>query len=339
MNSQRAYVRKTLSLSVPLHTATQVWRERRVFIIRYAEGGVEGWGEAAPLPGWGSESEAECIAQLDRWVETGVLPVTPSASFGVDTAILDHSSKSAAQPLWEFLGGVSGRVTCHETLGSMSLQDTITNLAEAVEAGFSTAKLKVGAAPLQSDVDRVIEVSRSFPQLRLRLDANGSWSLKQAQDFVEATRKANIDYLEQPLSVGDALGLVELRKLGVSVAADEGANSASMRTQLIDLAAVDVMVLKPSVLGSVVALREEVSRISEAGIRVVFSSAIESAIGRTAVAHMVAAVGTNETAGLNTGKWIEDDLAVWVVRNAQIVLEGPGLGVLMTDFSEQSSEV
>ncbi len=336
--NQRAYVRKTLSLSFPLHTAARVWRERRVFIVRYVEAGFEGWGEAAPLEGWGSESEAECITQLDRWVETGVMPTTPSARFGVDTAMLDRAAKSAAQPLWEFLGGVSGSVKCHETLGSMSLQETITHLARAVEAGFRTAKLKVGADTLQNDVERVIEASRSFPQLTLRLDANGSWSLKQAQYFVEATQKTNIDYLEQPLSVGDVSGLVELRKLGVSVAADEGANSASMRTQLIDMAAVDVMVLKPSVLGSVAELREEVSRISKAGIRVVFSSAIESAIGRTAVAHIVAAIGTSETAGLNTGKWIEDDLGVWVVRNARIVLGGSGIGVSMTDFSEQSSE-
>lgn len=335
MKTLRSYVRKTLRLSTPLRTATKVWRERNVFIIRYESAGVVGWGEAAPLEGWGSESEDECIEQITRWIECGVLPTTPSASFGVEIAILDHAARRDGQPLWHFLGGNTGRVTCQETLGSNSVKDTILSLGDAFDAGFRTVKLKVGADSLRNDVERMLKVSQSFPDMRLRLDANGSWSLADAQEFVEATRPLNIDYLEQPLQVGDIAGLVALKKLGVTVAVDEGANTQLMRTRLIEAGAVDVFVLKPSVLGSVSELRDEVSRISAEGIRVVFSSAIESAVGRNAVAHVVAGLGTTEPAGLNTGKWIEDDLAPWVIRNAEVILKGPGIGVTLAEVAEQ----
>ncbi len=331
----RSYVRKTLCLSSPLRTATRVWTERVVFIIRYEAAGVVGWGEAAPLEGWGGESEIECAEQLMRWVESGVLPTTPSASFGVDLAVLDHSARCADQPLWRFLGGQSHTVSCQETLGSISPQATLQRLGVAFDAGFRTAKLKVGADALRSDVERVLKVSQSFPDMKLRLDANGSWSVADAAEFVEATREVNIDFLEQPLEVGDVLGLVELRQLGVSVAADEGAVTRVMRTRLIEAGAVDAIIIKPSVLGTVSELRDEVSRISAAGVRVVFSSAIESAIGRNTVAHVVAGLGTAEPAGLNTGKWISDDLAPWVMRGADIILDGPGIGATLADLAEQ----
>ncbi len=76
--------------------------------------------------------------------------------------------------------------------------------AEAIGRGFASVKLKVGRAGREEDVARVRAVRSALgPDVRLRLDANGAWSAKEAIGVIDRVRGCNIEFVEQPVAPGN----------------------------------------------------------------------------------------------------------------------------------------
>jgi o-succinylbenzoate synthase len=148
--------------------------------------------------------------------------------------------------------------------------------------GCTTAKVKV-AEPGQSlddDVARVSTVRRLLgDDGRLRVDANGGWTVEQARRALEALAPCELEYAEQPCATVEEL--VELRAAGcpVPVAADESVRKAEDPLRVARLGAADVVVLKVAPLGGVApALRVA----EDCGLPVVVSSALDTSVGITA---------------------------------------------------------
>lgn len=324
---QRRVFELCLQLGRPLMTGAGRLEQRRVFLVQVQDEGFMGWGEASPLRNWGSESEEECRAALTRWALNGVLPVSPSSRFAVDMALGDLSARQQGKGVWEFLGGKRRRIALQFAVGVMDLNSTMTAIDEAFARGFRTVKLKVGVFDYADDLQRVRAIAGHFPDVSMRLDANGAWHFDGAVRMIDELKGFKVDYLEQPLRPEDVEGLRALRGLGLPIAADESANHPKLRARLLQLRACDVVVLKPAVLGGVDTIGNVVSSFREAGVEVMFSSAIESAVGRMAVAHLASAMDTQEPSGLNTADWLKDDVADWPLRGAEVDLSGEGLGV------------
>ena len=79
---------------------------------------------------------------------------------------------------------------------------------QAIEAGFTTLKLKAGAERETEDlVARVRAIRQAVgPDVRLRLDVNGAWDLPTAEDRLDAVARFDIQYVEQPLPADDTDG-------------------------------------------------------------------------------------------------------------------------------------
>jgi len=77
---------------------------------------------------------------------------------------------------------------------------------EAIEAGFTQIKLKVGA-DLADDLRR-IRVAREVcgPDIRIAVDANQRWDVQQAIDWVRALAPYEPWWVEEPTSPDDVLG-------------------------------------------------------------------------------------------------------------------------------------
>lgn len=318
---------RLLQMARPLQTGGMIHRERQVFLVRVTDGKHVGWGEAAPLERWGSESVERCALELARWELDGTMPTTPSAQFAVDMALLDVSARQRDEGIWQYLGGERRQISLQAAIGSMGIEETLKEVTAVVTRGFRAVKLKVGSLDVEVDIRRVFAVSEEFPELMLRVDANGAWGRDSALRFIRAVSGLNVDLVEQPLPPEDVEGLSLLRGLGVRIAADEAANDARVRKRLLKFRGCDVVVLKPSVLGTVEAIREIVESFRGVGIDVMFSSAIESAVGRMAVAHLVSALSTLEPSGLNTADWLKTDVALWPLVNDSIELPVMGLGL------------
>src|SRR3954447_7409535 len=180
----------------------------------------------------------------------------------------------------------------------------------AREGGCATAKVKV-AEPGQSlaDDEARVEAVRDAlgPSGRVRVDANGAWSVDDAGMAVKAldTAGSGLEYVEQPCATVEELAAVR-RRVEVPIAADESIRRAADPYRVRDLEAADVAVLKVQPLGGVRACL----RIAEdIGLPVVVSSALETSVGIAAGVALAAALPELPFAcGLATGQLLTEDV-------------------------------
>jgi o-succinylbenzoate synthase len=163
---------------------------------------------------------------------------------------------------------------------------------------FGTVKIKV-AEPGQSlndDLQRVWAVRAAYPDARIRLDANGRYTVRNAF-MIGASMIENgvpLDYLEQPVASIDEM--VELRqmikstKIDLKIAADESVRKVSDPMAVVNAGAADILVLKAAPLGGI---SRALAIAKEAALPVVISSALDSSIGLSMGAHLAAALPTH----------------------------------------------
>jgi L-alanine-DL-glutamate epimerase-like enolase superfamily enzyme len=137
-------------------------------------------------------------------------------------ALHDLLGKAAGIPVWRLLGGYRDRIRTSVTVGILPLDATVTKSRSFVDGGFRCLKLKGGKDP-ELDAARVLAVRDAVgPAIELRFDANQGYSVEDSQRFVEATRSAKLEVLEQPTPRGepDLLGRVT-QTVHLPVMADE----------------------------------------------------------------------------------------------------------------------
>ncbi|MFC6158804.1 o-succinylbenzoate synthase [Kribbella jiaozuonensis] len=161
--------------------------------------------------------------------------------------------------------------------------------AEIVRAsGCSTAKVKVAepGQTLADDIARVEAVRDAIGNGRLRIDANGAWSVDQAVLSLKELRRFDLEYVEQPSATVEELAEVR-RRTDVPVAADESIRRAEDPLLVKKLDAADIAVLKVQPIGGVRACLDIAEQI---GLPVVVSSALETSVGIAAGVALAAAL-------------------------------------------------
>jgi len=183
---------------------------------------------------------------------------------------------------------------------------------------FSTVKIKVAETgqTLVEDIARVHEVTASYPNVRIRLDANGNFSPEKALELLAQIPLERLDYFEQPCASIDEL--VELRTtikhldLKVLIAADESIRKASDPLEVAQRQAADVVMLKVQPLGGI---ERSLEIAKQTGLQAVVSSALETSIGLTQGAYLAAALPELEFAcGLGTLSLMESDITLEPLR-------------------------
>jgi o-succinylbenzoate synthase len=335
-----------LPLASPLTTAAGTIETREGILVRVrGAGGADpaatvGVGEATPLPGW-TESLGACreaIGQAVDELETGgaeaALAATegfPAARHAVSLALLDRGARLAGEPLHRHLGSrerpTAGSIPVNATAGDGRIMETVRAARDAVDAGFGTLKIKVGAREIATDAGRIEAIrSEVSGTLRLRADANGAWSRREANLAVDAF--TGLEYVEQPLPADDLAGHADLRDRAV-VAIDETLVDHAV-SEIVEAGAADVVVLKPMVLGGIDRAWDAGMRAREAGIDPVVTTTIDGAVARTAAVHLAAALGVERACGLATADRLETDPTPdpAPVSDGRIpVPEAPGHGV------------
>jgi L-fuconate dehydratase len=122
--------------------------------------------------------------------------------------------------------------------------EKLTRLAtEAVEAGFSHIKMKVGR-DLADDIRR-LEIVRSImgPDRYLMIDANQVWEVGQAIDWVRELSRFKPYFIEEPTSPDDIEGHRKIREAisPVKVATGEMCQNRILFKQFITRGAIDIV--------------------------------------------------------------------------------------------------
>ncbi|MET0821039.1 MAG: o-succinylbenzoate synthase [Aeromicrobium sp.] len=158
-------------------------------------------------------------------------------------------------------------------------------------SGCGTAKVKVAekGQTLADDIERVEAVRDAIgPRGRVRVDANGAWTVDQAVSAIAALNLAahGLEYVEQPCASVEQLAAVR-RRVGVPIAADESIRRADDPFRVVELEAADIAVLKVAPLGGVHACLRIAEQI---GLPVVVSSAVDTSVGLAAGLALAAAL-------------------------------------------------
>ena len=238
--------------------------------------GPAGWGEFSPFLEY---DDAECVPWLRAALE--------AAHVGWPDPVRDRVPVNATVP----------------AVGPDHAADIVRR------SGCRTAKVKVAerGQTLADDVARVEAVRDALgPDGRVRVDANGGWSVDEAVKAVRALDAVGaLEYVEQPCADVEDLARVR-RRVDVRVAADESIRRAADPYRVRDLEAADVAVLKVQPLGGV---RACLRIADEIGLPVVVSSAVESSVGLAAGVALAAALPDLPFAcGLATTSLLDGDV-------------------------------
>ncbi|KGJ72885.1 O-succinylbenzoate synthase [Cryobacterium roopkundense] len=177
--------------------------------------------------------------------------------------------------------------------------------------GCRTAKVKV-ASPDQTLADDIARVSKVRELLgaegRIRIDANGLWTVDEAEKAIHALNVFDLEYVEQPCASVAELADIRERTayLGVPIAADESVRKTGDPLAVARAGAADILVIKAQPLGGI---RAALSIIGQTGLPVVVSSALDTSIGISMGAHLAAAVpGLYFDCGLATASLLLGDV-------------------------------
>ena len=240
------------AFAIPLRTRFRGVTVREGALIE----GPAGWGEFSPFAEYGAR---ECARWLSCALEAAVTGWPPPAR--------------GAVPVNVTVPAVGPR-QAHEITAA---------------SGCRTAKVKVAepGQPEAADIARVEAVRDALgPGGRIRVDANGGWTVDQAARMLRAMAPAGLEYAEQPCAT--LAELAELRRrVDVPLAADESIRRASDPLAVRAAGAADIVVLKAAPLGGV----SQALRIAAGcGLPVVVSSAVESSVGLAAGVALAAAL-------------------------------------------------
>lgn len=303
---------------------------------------VVGRGEAAPLEAWGTESVEQvddllagmqlpagpvAVRRLDRL--DPVLADAPATRHALETALLDATARRRELPLAALLAESPADETVAVN-ASVGAEADRRRIRQSLAGGVGCLKLKLDDTDPDAATERVVSVREMVPAgIGLRVDANGNWDRRVARDFLAGVAGMGIEYVEQPVSADDPEGLGALaRASSTPIAADESAHPGSRARRILDRD-VPVLVLKPAALGGLVPAVAIAERAAREGVRVVWSSAIESAIGRAALLHLAAVRGDGPH-GLATGRLLGADVTSEfpaIREGALAVPDGTGIGI------------
>jgi L-alanine-DL-glutamate epimerase-like enolase superfamily enzyme len=300
--------------------------------------GLLGRGEAAPLEPYDGVSLERTLAALEAY--RPVLEASqqrfganlldrcrdvdelPQALAAVDMALWDMAGRRARRQVCELLGDNPARtIAVNASIGADPPSLAAEAAAAAVAAGHSCVKLKVGTA---GDLERVAAVRRAIgPETMLRLDANGAWTLDQAELMLTSLGVYGLELVEEPVhGLADTRALRE--RVAVRIAIDETASIPGALSARV----ADAVCLKISRCGGISGLLAAAALVRASGAEVYLSSTYDGPHGIAAALHAAAALAPLPPCGLATLELFagpHTDLAV--VRGEIAVPRGPGLGV------------
>lgn len=305
-----ALYRYAIPLAAELRLRGERTSERRglVLVLRDSEA-REGFGEAAPLPGFSPESIDETAQWLEAWchgLPPKARPAAPkSALYAISQAMV--AIKSAATG-WKPHRILSGRASSFVNVNAVIMRGE--DLREQVErvqrAGFRAVKLKV-----DGDVDEaaayVSEASGLLPPtVSVRLDANRAWSYEDAMRFARKIPSDRIEYIEEPLMDFERLDTFS-KESGLPVALDESL-PAWPRQRLADATFAHAFIVKPMMIGGAGEVLAILQQAKRARARVVFSGAFETDLGRRHLLAMAGAWAPGICHGVDTGRFLSEGL-------------------------------
>jgi L-alanine-DL-glutamate epimerase-like enolase superfamily enzyme len=256
---------------------------------------------------------------------------------GIDMALWDLCGRACGEPVWRLLGGLERQEATYFYYLARDTRDGLeAQVADGLASGFEVFYLKVGLGDAE-DLELVSIVREALgPGPRLRLDANGSWTLPQALRNLRALSEHDIDFVEQPVRDHPVEQLAEVRaRTDITVCANEGLWSEAEAYARIRARQADVYCFSPYWVGSIGGFHRLAWLAHYEGLQVCKHTHGELGLAAAAGQHVVLTLPNAVEGHQQTAYLLEHDILTEPIPIASGprwgAIEGAGLGVDVDD--------
>ena len=346
---------RVLHFKQPAGTSRGVYTERKIWLVKMTDRDAVGIGECAPLPKLSCDdipdyseklrvkSEEFAVAYQQGNAAVSAFFETmrdyPSMLFGLETAMLSlkscQRSKVKGQRIFnsQFSRGEVG-IPINGLVWMGTYEEMKERIEQKLSQGFHCIKLKIGAIDFDAELELIKKIRERFShqEVELRVDANGAFPFDEALYKLELLSQYALHSIEQPIKAGQWANMAELcRESPLPIALDEeliSVNDPDQKRQMLNIIRPRYIILKPSLHGGMMGVREWIDIANDMNIGSWITSALESNIGLNAIAQFCADVyGDNipMPQGLGTGQLFTDNIPMpleirgdklWISKNS-----------------------
>lgn len=317
-----------IDLTVPFRVAfTEVRYSENILIKVTTDEGVEGYGEAAPLPLVTSET-ADSVISILHMLKPGLIGMNPfdieaihammdsfilgngSAKCAVDLAMYDIMGKYTGLPVYKLLGGYSNSVQNDITIGLASPEEMAQEAVQHVEKdGFHILKIKAGI-DAEKDIRTIALIRKSVgPDIRLRVDANQGYDTSTAVYAMNEMQKYGVEAVEQCLPAWDFDGsaYIKSKVSGIQVMLDESIHTPLDAARACKNNCADVLNIKLMKCGGLFRA-SQINTIAEGfGVTCMVGCMMETKLATTAGVSLVASKKNITEADCDSFLFYEDE--------------------------------
>ena len=313
----RAYFKKyILHFKRPGGTSRGVLHTKETYFLFLEDGLKKSVGECGLFRGLSADDRPDYEEKL-QWVcsnihlgkETLLKQIydLPSIQFGVEQAFLSLKSEDMFQLFpsdftkGKFAIPINGLIW----MGSEDFMKE--QIAQKLEEGFTTLKLKIGAIDFETELRLLKSIRKQFTseEVEIRVDANGAFSPNEALEKLKRLSEHELHSIEQPIKVGQWKEMAELcAETPLPIALDEeliGIFNLPEKEKLLSTIKPQYIILKPSLIGGFSGSNEWIALAEKYNIGWWITSALESNIGLNAIAQYTYSLNINMPQGLGTG--------------------------------------
>ncbi len=291
-----------MRLRAPFETSFGVTQDRRVLLLEVVVDGISGWGEVTTIesPSYNSETTDTAWHVISEFIvprlagkrlqsAAEVAPLLSAirghqmAKAGVENALWDAEAQLTGVSLASLLGGTLKEIACGVSLGIRETPEALVRkVAEELSCGYQRIKLKIKPG---KDLDFVAAVRKEFPHIRLSVDANSAYELKDTQ-HLKKLDAFGLLMIEQPLQWDDIHSHAKLQaQIQTAICLDECINNAAHAVAAIESGACRIINIKLGRVGGHSSAREVHDVCQQRSLPVWCGGMLESGIGR---AHNIA---------------------------------------------------
>lgn len=296
----------------PIKTNHGTWKYREGIILKLRDSqGRTGFGEVAPLPWFGTETQSQAVtfcqripARLSTGEDFSILPTLPACQFGFELA-----HKNLTRNIRH------AELAPHHYSALLPAGEAALNAWSPLWAmGHRTFKWKIGVAPVSVELALLSQLMERLPLgARLRLDANGGLCEIAAHHWLDRCDRLGhrIEFIEQPLPPNCFAKLSKLaRRYRTPIALDESISTLDQLKAHYYRDWRGIYIIKAAVLGSSNRLRQF---CHDHPIDLVISSVFETDIGRQALINLATELQGDSiqqpyrALGMGTQQWLPGD--------------------------------